>query len=74
MADVATPSAANVATADATPESKQQFVRPEKPDEESYKEELSKAEKAHATAQEKFVSRSRNLHDHHPPARTPVTD
>jgi hypothetical protein len=45
------------ATASApAPEGKQQHVRPEKPDEEKYKEELAKAEKAHAAAQEKFVS------------------
>lgn len=57
MADVATPSAAQVATADASaPEGKQQHVRPEKPDEETYKEDLAKAEKVHSAAQEKYVS------------------
>jgi hypothetical protein len=58
MADVATPSTAQVATADATaaPQGKQQFVRPEKPDEEKYKEDLAKAEKAHTVAQEKLVN------------------
>ena len=53
MADVATPSAAK---ADTPTTEKQQIVRPEKPDEEKYKEELAKAEKAHVAAQEKFVS------------------
>lgn len=43
-----------VASSDAAQE-KQQFVRPEKPDEEKYKEELAKAEKAQSAAQEKFV-------------------
>lgn len=46
--------AATTASAPA-PEGKQQHVRPEKPDEEKYKEELAKAEKAHAAAQEKLV-------------------
>ncbi|KAF2258109.1 hypothetical protein CC78DRAFT_538043 [Lojkania enalia] len=55
MADVATSSAAKVATADASaPEGKQHFVRPEKPDEEKFKEDVAKAEKAHAAAQEKL--------------------
>ncbi|KAF2477843.1 uncharacterized protein BDR25DRAFT_275312 [Lindgomyces ingoldianus] len=53
MADVATPSAAKVATTD-VPKGKQQVVKPEKPDEETYKEELAKAEKEHAAAQQKF--------------------
>ena len=34
---------------------KQQKSRPEKPDEHSYKENLAKAEKEHAAAQEKLV-------------------
>ncbi|KAF2711632.1 hypothetical protein K504DRAFT_465382 [Pleomassaria siparia CBS 279.74] len=54
MADVATPSAAKVATADATVPERTQVVKPEQPDEAAYKEELAKAEKAHAAAQEKF--------------------
>ncbi|ORY04267.1 hypothetical protein BCR34DRAFT_491738 [Clohesyomyces aquaticus] len=56
MADVATPSAAKVATADA-PKGKQQGAKvekPEKPDEEKYKEELAKAEKEHTAAQQKL--------------------
>jgi hypothetical protein len=57
MADVATPSAAKLATADApAADGKQQHTRPEKPDEDAYKEELAKVEKAHAAAQEKAVS------------------
>lgn len=34
---------------------KQQKARPEKPDEQLYKESLAKAEKEHTTAQEKLV-------------------
>ena len=34
---------------------KPQKSRPEKPDEDKYKEELAKAEKEHAAAQEKLV-------------------
>jgi hypothetical protein len=52
MADVATPSAAKVATSS----EKQQVVKPEQPDEAKYKEDLAKAEKEHTAAQEKFVS------------------
>ncbi|KAH6643768.1 hypothetical protein C7974DRAFT_324773 [Boeremia exigua] len=55
MAELATPSAAQVATADATaPQDKQQIVRPEKPDDDKYKEDLAKAEKEHQAAQEKL--------------------
>ncbi|KAF3051372.1 hypothetical protein E8E11_010585 [Didymella keratinophila] len=55
MAELATPSAAQVATADAAaPQEKQQNVRPEKPDEDKYKEDLAKAEKEHQTAQDKL--------------------
>jgi hypothetical protein len=46
MADVATPPAA---------EGKQQVVKPEKPDEDKYKEDLAKAEKEHTAAQDKLV-------------------
>ena len=57
MADVATPPAAQTATADGSaPQGKQQIVKPEKPDEDKYKEDLAKAEKEHAAAQEKLVS------------------
>ena len=59
MADVATPSAVTMSTMDATAEhsSKVQKSRPEKPDEQQYKESLAKAEKEHAAAQEKVVRR-----------------
>jgi hypothetical protein len=50
MADVATPPAAEAT------QGKQQIVKPEKPDEDKYKEDLAKAEKEHAAAQEKLVS------------------
>jgi hypothetical protein len=49
MADVATAPAADA------PKDKQQVVKPEKPDEDKYKEDLAKAEKEHAAAQEKLV-------------------
>jgi hypothetical protein len=52
MADVATPPAAQTATT----ETKQQIVKPEKPDEDKYKEDLAKAEKEHTAAQDKLVS------------------
>jgi hypothetical protein len=52
MADVATPP-----TADA-PQGKQQIVKPEKPDDDKYKEDLAKAEKEHTAAQDKLVSRT----------------
>ena len=64
MADVATPSAATMAATDTTAstastasasKTKQQFVKPEKPDEEQYKAELAKAEKEHAASQERLV-------------------
>jgi len=49
MADVAT------ASADTPPaQSKQPVVKPEKPDDDKYKEDLAKAEKEHAAAQEKL--------------------
>lgn len=50
MADVATSPAAEAS------QGKQQIVKPEKPDEDKYKEDLAKAEKEHAAAQEKLVS------------------
>lgn len=53
MAELATPSAAQVATADAT--APQQHVRPEKPDDDKFKEALAKAEKEHQAAQDKLV-------------------
>lgn len=60
MADIATPSAATMSAIDAgtEPSQKSQKPKPEKPDEQKYREELAKAEKEHATSQEKVVSRS----------------
>lgn len=48
-----------MSTMDATAEHspKAQKARPEKPDEQQYKESLAKAEKEHAAAQEKVVRR-----------------
>ena len=69
MADVSTPSAAAVSLIDAgsgRPE-KQQKGRPEKPDEQLYRENLAKAEREHAVAQEKLVrssSHNSRLHGH----------
>lgn len=54
MADVSTPPASKGADAPAA-KAKQQFVKPEKPDDEKYKTELAKLEKENAAAQEKFV-------------------
>lgn len=58
MADVATPPAAEA------PQGKQQFVKPEKPDEDKYKEDLAKAEKEHAAAQDKLVGFPQSLFPH----------
>ena len=57
MADVATPPAIAMSTIDAgaEPPPKAQKSRPEKPDEQQYKENLATAEKEHAAAQEKVV-------------------
>lgn len=57
MADVATPSEATMSIMDAgaEPSAKAQKSRPEKPDEQQYKENLAQAEKEHAAAQEKVV-------------------
>jgi hypothetical protein len=58
MADVATPPAAEAASTNgaAAPQGKQHIVKPDKPDEDKYKEDLAKLEKEHAAAQEKLVS------------------
>ncbi|KAH7410370.1 hypothetical protein DE146DRAFT_352861 [Phaeosphaeria sp. MPI-PUGE-AT-0046c] len=48
MAEVAPPPAADA------PQGKQQIVKPEKPDEDKYKEDLAKAEKEHTAAQDKL--------------------
>ncbi len=58
MADIATPSAATMSTMDPGSEPAPEKVskaRPERPDEQQYKESLAKAEKEYAAAQEKFV-------------------
>jgi hypothetical protein len=57
MADVATPSGAAMFDGGAQ-EKKKGIEKPEKPDEETYKATLKKAEKEHATLMEKFVSRA----------------
>ena len=49
MADVAPSPVADA------PQGKQQIVKPEKPDEDKYKEDLAKAEKEHTAAQDKLV-------------------
>lgn len=58
MADIATPSAATMSTINAGSESVAERVpktKPEKPDEQKYKESLAKAEAEYAVAQEEFV-------------------
>jgi hypothetical protein len=54
MADVATPSAAAIATGDSSAK-KTAVVKPEKPDEEKYRKDLAEAEKAHKKSQEAYV-------------------
>jgi hypothetical protein len=61
MADLATPSAAAIATAEPDAavsgvEDKSKTERPEKPDEDKYKKDLAAAEKAHTESQAKYVS------------------
>jgi hypothetical protein len=55
MADVATPSGAPMFDGGAQ-EKKKGIEKPEKPDEDTYKAALKKAEKEHAVSMEKFVS------------------
>lgn len=57
MADIATPSAATISTIDAgsEPSQKPQKTKPEKPDEQKYRESLAQAQKEHAAVQEKVV-------------------
>ena len=57
MADIATPSAAAISTIDAgsEPSQKPQKTKPERPDEQLYKESLAKAQKEHAASQERVV-------------------
>lgn len=57
MVDLAKSSATAISTA---PE-KSQKAKPEKPDEQLYKESLQKAEREHAAAQEKVVGPCHNL-------------
>lgn len=52
MADTAAPATA-----------KKQFVKPEKPDDDSYKKGLAEKEKEHSAAQEKLVGFRAYLHD-----------
>lgn len=61
MAELATPSAATISTIDAgsEPSQKTQKTKPEKPDEQKYRENLGKAQKEHAAAQEKVVCLSK---------------
>jgi hypothetical protein len=58
MADLATPSAAQISTSGAAktaPKQNSSVVKPEKPDEEAYKAELAKAEKDLKAAEERMV-------------------
>jgi hypothetical protein len=62
MADTAAPAASKVSTTDTpAPEAKQQQVVRQRPDEQTFKEGLTKYEKEHYLAQEKFVSNSQWL-------------
>jgi hypothetical protein len=57
MADVATPSGAAMFDGGAQDKKEKKVIeKPEKPDEETYKAALKKAEKEHAASMEKFVS------------------
>ena len=65
MADLLTPSSVTMTTINAAAEKPEKAggsdkvpqPKPERPDEEKYKEALAKAEKEHAIAQDKFVRR-----------------
>ncbi len=62
MVDVATPSGAAMFDGGAQDKKEKKVIeKPEKPDEETYKAALKKAEKEHAASMEKFVSRSPSL-------------
>ncbi|KAJ9664865.1 multicopy suppressor of BFA (Brefeldin A) [Coniosporium apollinis] len=55
MADLATPSAADMSTSSTTPaasKTKTPVVKPEKPDEEQYKKDLARAEREHGASQD----------------------
>jgi hypothetical protein len=65
MAELATPSAAQISTSGAAktaPKQTSSVVKPEKPDEENYKSELAKAEKDLKAAEERMVCRERASH------------
>lgn len=58
MADLATPSAADMSTSSTTPtasKTKTSVVKPEKPDEEQYKKDLARAEREHGASQDTLV-------------------
>jgi hypothetical protein len=55
MADVATPSAATIATSDETAKSKTHVEKPDKPDDAEYKKGLAIKEKEHKTKQDAYV-------------------
>ncbi len=62
MADVATPSGAAMFDGGAQDKKEKKVIeKPEKPDEETYKAALKKAEKEHAASMEKFVSQFPSL-------------
>jgi hypothetical protein len=56
MADVATPSGAAMFDAAGAEKKPERLEKPERPDEETYKASLKKAEKDHADSMTKFVS------------------
>lgn len=62
MADLATPSAAQISTSGAakTAGKSTPVVKPEKPDEEAYKQELAKAEKELKSSEERMVRLSQH--------------
>lgn len=67
MADLATPSAAQISTSGAAktaPKQTTSVVKPEKPDEDNYKSELAKAEKDLKAAEERMVRSSRHGESH----------
>jgi hypothetical protein len=69
MAELATPSAAQIGTSGAAKtapkdNSKTPVVKPEKPDEDNYKSELAKADKDLKAAEERMVCLSRHGRSH----------
>ena len=67
MADLATPSGAAMFDAGGASEKKNTITKPEKPDEETYKANLKKAEKEHADVMAKLVSPFELSHCLHSP-------